>query len=62
MNLYQHRDRYDWNEPGGLMRRSVVNEALRILRQPRMSAVADDQPDRPDRAGERAGGRPRRTR
>jgi RNA polymerase sigma-70 factor (ECF subfamily) len=44
MNLYQHRDRYDWREPGGLMRRSVVNEALRILRQPRMTAVADDHP------------------
>jgi RNA polymerase sigma-70 factor (ECF subfamily) len=45
MNLYQHRDRYDWREPGGLMRRSVVNEALRILRQPRMTVVADDQPE-----------------
>src|SRR2546430_13645559 len=44
MNLYQHRDRYDWREPGGLMRRSVVNEALRILRQPRMIAVAEDHP------------------
>ena len=44
MNLYQHRDRYDWREPGGLMRRSVVNEALRILRQPRMTAVAEDHP------------------
>jgi len=44
MNLYQHRDRYDWREPGGLMRRSVVNEALRILRQPRMTVVADDHP------------------
>src|SRR5690242_18176945 len=44
MNLYQHRDRYDWREPGGLMRRSVVNEALRILRQPRMSVVAEDHP------------------
>jgi RNA polymerase sigma-70 factor, ECF subfamily len=43
-NLYQHRARYDWREPGGLMRRSVVNEALRILRQPRMTVVADDQP------------------
>src|SRR5512133_606244 len=32
MNLYQHRDRYDWREPGGLLRRTVVNEALRILR------------------------------
>lgn len=44
-NLYQHRDRYDWREPGGLMRRSVVNEALRILRQPRMTAVPDEHPD-----------------
>lgn len=45
VNLYQHRDRYDWNQPGGLMRRSVVNEALRILRQPRMTVVSDDEPD-----------------
>jgi RNA polymerase sigma-70 factor (ECF subfamily) len=45
VNLYQHRDRYDWNQPGGLMRRSVVNEALRILRQPRMTMVTDDEPD-----------------
>ena len=44
MNLYQHRERYDWREPGGLMRRAVVNEALRILRQPRMSMVAEDHP------------------
>ncbi|MDB5173565.1 MAG: polymerase, sigma 29 subunit, SigE [Phycisphaerales bacterium] len=43
-NLYEHRDRYDWREPGGLMRRAVVNEALRILRQPRMTMVADDHP------------------
>lgn len=42
VNLYRHRDRYDWREPGGLMRRSVVNEALRILRQPRMTPVAED--------------------
>ena len=42
MNLYQHRHRYDWREPGGLLRRTVVNEALRILRQPRMSALADE--------------------
>src|SRR6266566_3133188 len=46
MNLYQHRHRYDWREPGGLLRRAVVNEALRILRQPRMSVVADDHPGR----------------
>ena len=37
VNLYQHRDRYDWHQPGGLLRRAVVNEALRILRQPRMA-------------------------
>lgn len=42
MNLYQHRARYDWREPVGLLRRSVVNEALRVLRQPRMGVVADD--------------------
>jgi RNA polymerase sigma-70 factor (ECF subfamily) len=43
-NLYEHRHRYDWREPGGLMRRTVVNEALRILRQPKMSMVQDEQP------------------
>src|SRR5438132_4669568 len=48
MNLYQHRQRYDWRQPGGLMRRSVVNEALRLLRQPRMTLVADDHPGRSD--------------
>ncbi len=42
LNLYEHRARYDWRDPGGLLRRSVVNEALRILRRPRMSAVAED--------------------
>src|SRR5215218_8775244 len=46
VNLYQHRERYDWHEPGGLMRRAVVNEALRILRQPRMTEVAPDHPSR----------------
>ena len=46
-NLYQHRARYDWREPAGLMRRAVVNEALRVLRQPRMTPVADDHPDLP---------------
>lgn len=44
VNLYQHRARYDWREPGGLMRRSVVNEALRILRQPRMTMVEEEHP------------------
>jgi RNA polymerase sigma factor (sigma-70 family) len=53
VNLYQHRERYDWHEPGGLMRRAVVNEALRILRQPRMAEVA---PDHPSRCGQPVGG------
>jgi RNA polymerase sigma factor (sigma-70 family) len=44
LNLYQHRARYDWHEAGGLMRRAVVNEALRVLRSPKMSVVADDEP------------------
>jgi RNA polymerase sigma-70 factor, ECF subfamily len=48
LNLYQHRDRYDWSEPIGLMRRTVVNEALRLLRQPRMTLVADDHPGQSD--------------
>ena len=43
-NLYQHRERYDWREPGGLMRRSVVNEALRVLRQPKMTSVSEEHP------------------
>jgi RNA polymerase sigma-70 factor (ECF subfamily) len=45
MNLYQHRERYDWREAGGLMRRTVVNEALRILRQPHMSVLPDEASD-----------------
>src|SRR5690349_3334876 len=51
VNLYQHRERYDWRQPGGLMRRTVVNEALRLLRQPRMTVVADDHPGRSDSPG-----------
>src|SRR5256885_14508735 len=51
VNLYQHRQRYDWRQPGGLMRRTVVNEALRLLRQPRMTMVADDHPGRSDSPG-----------
>ncbi len=47
-NLYEHRSRYDWRDPGGLLRRSVVNEALRILRRPRMGTVGDEQPGRSD--------------
>jgi RNA polymerase sigma-70 factor (ECF subfamily) len=46
MNLYEHRARYDWNEPGPLMRRAVVNEALRALRHKKMSALAEDHPER----------------
>ena len=53
VNLYQHRERYDWHEPGGLLRRAVVNEALRILRQPRMATVT---PDHPNRARQPVGG------
>jgi RNA polymerase sigma-70 factor (ECF subfamily) len=45
LNLYQHRHRYDWREPGGLLKRAVVNEALRLLRPPKMAAVSDEQPD-----------------
>ena len=50
MNLFKHRDRYDWREPGGLLKRATVNEALRLLRRPRMAAVTDevDAPDRID--------------
>lgn len=44
MNLFKHRDRYDWREAGGLLRRAVVNEAVRLLRQPKMSLVADEHP------------------
>jgi RNA polymerase sigma-70 factor (ECF subfamily) len=45
MNLYRHRDRYDWREPVGLLRRTVVNEALRVLRQPRPAEIAEEPAD-----------------
>lgn len=45
-NLFQHRHRYDWREPGGLLKRAVVNESLRLLRHPRMAMVAEEHPDR----------------
>jgi RNA polymerase sigma-70 factor (ECF subfamily) len=48
MNLYQHRMRYDWREPGGLLKRAVVNESLRLLRHPRMAMVPDEHPDSTD--------------
>ncbi len=38
-NLYEHRERYDWSEPMPLLRRAVVNEALRLLRRPPMSPI-----------------------
>lgn len=46
MNLYEHRARYNWRDPGGLLRRSVVNESLRILRRPRMGTVGEEHPGR----------------
>ena len=42
MNLFRHRARYDWREPGGLLRRAVVNESLRLLRQPRTTPVEEE--------------------
>jgi len=54
LNLFKHRDRYDWREPGGLLKRATVNEALRLLRRPRMASVgeeidpADDDGAQPD--------------
>ena len=47
MNLFQHRERYDWREPGGLLKRAVVNESLRILRHPPMAMVGEEHPDEP---------------
>lgn len=48
-NLFQHRHRYDWREPGGLLKRAVVNESLRLLRHPRMAVVGDEQPEQRSR-------------
>jgi RNA polymerase sigma-70 factor, ECF subfamily len=45
-NLFQHRARYDWREPGGLLKRAVVNESLRLLRHPRMAVVGEEQPEK----------------
>ena len=56
-NLFQHRARYDWGNPiaaGALLRRAVVNESLRLLRQPRMSVVAEEHPDERSRHGRHA--------
>lgn len=49
MNLFQHRHRYDWREPGGLLKRAVINESLRLLRHPRMAMVGEEHPDRSER-------------
>lgn len=52
-NLYEHRLRYDWSEPLPLMRRAVVNEALRLLRRKPMTSIEsidvgrDNDPDSP---------------
>ena len=56
LNLFQHRQRYDWREPGGLLRRTVVNEALRVLRQPRMAPVTEDPGDLSPGPGMTGGG------
>ena len=60
MNLYEHRERYDWSEPTPLLRRAVVNEALRRLRRKPMVGIDsvaepsrnDDSPDAPVLRGE----------
>ena len=50
-SLYEHRERYDWSVPLPLVRRAVVNEALRLLRRPAMVPIdsvdvsSDDSPD-----------------
>lgn len=45
MNLFEHRDRYDWTDPiVPLLRKAVVNEALRSLRRPPMAPI-DDVPE-----------------
>lgn len=46
LNLYKHRDRYDWREPGGLLKRATVNEALRLLRQRKVGQIPEDAPER----------------
>ncbi len=45
-NLYEHRARYNWEDPGPLMRRAVVNEALRTLRHRQPVALSVDLPGR----------------
>src|SRR3954453_13529773 len=38
LNLFQHRHRYDWREPGGSRKRAVLPESLRLLRPPKMAS------------------------
>jgi RNA polymerase sigma-70 factor (ECF subfamily) len=57
-NLYRHRDRYDWRQPGPLLKRATVNEALRLLRPPRMAAFADDSAGRDARNNRDRGSAP----
>src|SRR4051812_17148147 len=38
VNLYQHRDRYDWHQPGGLLRRAGGEAAAPTPPPPRMAA------------------------
>ena len=66
-NLYRHRDRYDWRQPGGLLKRATVNEALRLLRPPRMAAMSEylpvaDRRARPPESGMETGETVRRVR
>src|SRR4051812_33569548 len=44
MNLYQHRHRYDWREPGGLLRRGGGEEGPRVLCPPRMGGGGGGYP------------------
>ncbi len=48
MNLFKHRDRYDWREPGGLLKRATINEALRLLRKKRPAAITEETDVRSD--------------
>ncbi|MEM7808212.1 MAG: sigma-70 family RNA polymerase sigma factor [Planctomycetota bacterium] len=57
-NLYRHRERYDWRQPGPLLKRATVNEALRLLRPPKMTQIADDSAGRDARNNRERGTAP----
>ncbi len=57
-NLYRHRERYDWRQPGPLLKRATVNEALRLLRPPKMTQIADDSAGRDTRNNRDRGAAP----